>query len=828
MPHIPSQKDITIALDNATVTTATITVSVDTDVVGTSVYGIWYDVASWDDDERTGYKWYGGKYGVSALPQDLDVGGLRPGVEYYLRVFEVEEDQSGGPLESQHYSNEIVFTTETISSTPRIHSHFCSSTPTDSSRQGTQVTDTTTSIRIGSQHVELGTNGTSIHKVTCKWWLENSNTINVSIKEEGVSTDTEPYCDFPNISDLPIGHIINYRIDVEVNQSGGGILSTFVEGYTHVFSAIKGDALIPAEIYVEEAWTSMRPGIVKSTADGPICYFAGTVRNNSLIGIPQAIVKYGNITDPVDKLFYVITESGNGENKSGTFVIDGEYSPIVATDFSESMDLIFSSPMTRWNYNEIYDENNVPYVNSYISLWPSHKCKLTSTPATIAESHMKFNAGSHPLPVLCNESYSNFEPDYILFRFDLDEDFDYHSGVVRAYIKLYANNARIDKTLTSTVLALACEPSGNTLVDTFGEPLAFNSTQLAMIGSTVHTIPVENIIQHYININYRGPIYIRLQLGSSYDYSEHCGAEVEGDIGYIDFWEIYGKLYQDDDNNWCNDLTYAPSLEIYQTDNFDHVNTSDGLPAIDITTIASSPFIYQSYEFSKWNGIKFIDDIHDLVSSYSNKIDFTQEEGIQKILEPPIINPVWRPTYLILRFGGFWEHDLQEGLSINGMIDTTENLGINELIPGLLYTGNYPNSFICVGGFIPNYDEPYTGWEGESYTFIDRNSGQFGDFNDDGVRQTTVTGVASGINPGETLHYYYVIVQHGIWATSGADWEILFSRTYGITSNETAREEGNILVFDGQQIDQERIRSLISGTRIEPRDLGDIYKGTSI
>ena len=211
-----------------------------------------------------------------------------------------------------------------------------------------------------------------------------------------------------------------------------------------------------------------------------------------------------------------------------------------------------------------------------------------------------------------------------------------------------------------------------------------------------------------------------------------------------------------------------------------------------------------------------------------NTINITQEDGIQKVQEPQTINPVWRPTYLILRFGGFWDHDLQEGMAINGMIDLTENLGVNELIPGLLYTGDYPNSFICIGGFIPDYIEPYTGWEGETYTFVDKNSGRFGDFDDDGVRQTTVSGVSAGVDPGETLHYYYVVVQHGIWASVEADWEILFSRTYGSTPNETAKQERNLFLFDGHQIDQQRIRDLVAGTRIEPRDPGDVYGGVNI
>ena len=821
-------KDITISLDNSTVTTATISVDADPSVVGTSVYGVWYDLASWSDTKRVGYKWYGGSYDVSALPQELDIGGLRPGVTYYIRVFEIPAADPMAPLESQDYSNEITFTTNETVSSPRIHGHFCSEAPTDTSRQGSQVTNTTSIIRVGATNVDLGLDGTSIHKITTLWWLENSNTISTLIKEEGVSANMEPYNDFPNSDNLPIGHIINYKIEVEVNQGAGGTLTTFVEGYTHVFSEAKGDTLIPAEIMAQEAWTSMRPGVVKTTADGPICYFAGTVRNNSHIGIPEAIVKYGNRTDPVDKLFYVITESGAGDGQAGTFIVDGEHSPVMATSFDTSLDMIFTSPMARWNYNEIYDEDNATHINAYVTLWPSHKCKNTSIEAFSVYSNLRFDQGTHPLPVLCNESYSNFEPDHIVLRFDLDSDFNYRSGIVRAYIKLYSNNARVDKSFQSTVLAMACDPVGDILVDSNNEPLAFNSTKIAMVGGVAHTIPVENILQYWLDRDTQGPVYIRLQLGASFDQDEHSGPDIEGDIGYVDFWEIYGKLYQDEDDVWQYDTSYAPSLEIFQTDNFQHVETDSGFPAVDITDIGSSPFVYQSYEYSKWNGVKFIDDIHSLVSSYMNTINITQEDGIQKVQEPQTINPVWRPTYLILRFGGFWDHDLQEGMAINGMIDLTENLGVNELIPGLLYTGDYPNSFICIGGFIPDYIEPYTGWEGETYTFVDKNSGRFGDFDDDGVRQTTVSGVSAGVDPGETLHYYYVVVQHGIWASVEADWEILFSRTYGSTPNETAKQERNLFLFDGHQIDQQRIRDLVAGTRIEPRDPGDVYGGVNI
>jgi hypothetical protein len=819
-------KDITITLDSHTVTTAIITILTDPDVQGDSQYGIWYDFASWNDERRVGYKYFGGHCAVSALPQDLDTGGLRPNTTYYMRVFEIKSGSPMAPLESQHYSNEIVFTTNETVSSPRIHGHFCSETPTDTARQGPQVTNESTSIRIGATNVDLGIDGTSINKVTCLWWLENSNTIGSLIKEDGISDDTEPYNDF-SVSDLPIGHIINYKIEVEVNQGAGGTITTFVEGYTHIFSEEKGDALIPAEIIAQEAWASMRPGVVKITADGPICYFAGTVRNNSLVGIPNAIVKYGIRTDPVDKLFYVITESGAGEGQVGTFIVDGEHSPIMATSFDTSLDLVFTSPMARWNHNEQYDEDNATHVNTYINLWPSHKCKNTSIVATSAQSTLKFNQGIHPLPVLCNNSYSNFEPDHILLRFDLDDGFDYRSGIIRSYIKLYSNNARIDKSLQSTVFVMACDSSGDILVDSNNEPVAFNSTHIAMIGSVVHTIPVENIIQYYLDRDSQNPIYIRLQLGSSFEQDEHSGPETEGDTGYVDFWEIYGKLYQDENSTWLHDVSYAPTLEIFHTENFQHVSTANGLPSVDITDINSIPFIYQSYEFSKWNGINFIDDIHDLVSSYMNTISFTQNSGIQKILQPDTIDSEWRPVYLILRFGGFWEHSLQEGMAINGMIDLTENLGINELIPGLLYTGDYPSSFICVGGFIPDYTEPITGWDSESYVYIDKNSGRFGDFNDDGVRQTTVTGVSSGVDAGETLHYYYSIVQHGIWASPGADWEILFSRAYGSTSNETSRQENGLFIFDGHQIDQQRIRQLVAGTRIEPRDPGSVYGGVN-
>ena len=384
-------------------------------------------------------------------------------------------------------------------------------------------------------------------------------------------------------------------------------------------------------------------------------------------------------------------------------------------------------------------------------------------------------------------------------------------------VRLFARESRIDKTLTSTVFAMACDEAGEILTGDDGNPIAFSSAEIALINYVSHTVPVEPIIDYFVGQG-ETDIYIRLQLGAAFVQTEHSGTDVIGDSGYVSFWSAeYGKEWaievQSGDITITEtyfDDSYAPSLEIYQTGK--EVEEDD---ALNTRIFASSPvpLTTEVYEYQRWNGVRMVDDIHDLVASYSNTLSW----NVVNFLAPP--QPVgldyFKPVYFVLRWGGFRNHALQPGLVINGKSELTENLGLNELEEGLIYTGNYPLTFITVGavfqeGFVSRGST-------RTLTFTDRSTGRYEDFDPLGVRNTESIeqgGVPSGIYPGEEMHYYYRILQHGIWgieAWPAEEWINSFKSNYGLTMKEIPQITEGSIIFSGSQIDQDKIRRIVSG-----------------
>ena len=818
-----SDKDIEISVSEVTVTSSKVTVGFDGSPSAGATYSLWYDDVSYADETRDRYKWHGGH--VEIVTTEIVVSGLKPGTTYYIRVFEVNPGNPQEPNTIYDYSEELSFTTNKTLVYPRLSNAYCTETPASGPGPGDQVNENSTSMRIGCMHQSYGTGTVADVAYEFSWSFGG-----------GIQTSTGdlPYYDTSDMPELTAGDTIEYEIFMTVTYDDASIRTASIQGYTFVFKELEdtGDvAYVPAELFVQSIWQSMRPEYEKTFPDGPIVYFSGIVRNNNGSGIGNAIVTYTqDPTEESDKWFYVVTSNQDAELGTGTFVIDSdvnapliyapEFLPSNPPGMYDSMSVRFAVRLERWKYNTHY-----PYVHDsmpgaigppIIAIMPSHICTKESIKASSACSKLKFKESNNIVPVLSNDAYANIEPEYLLLHFDISE-LELGRGIVRAFVRLFARESRIDKTLTSTVFAMACDEAGEILTGDDGNPIAFSSAEIALINYVSHTVPVEPIIDYFVGQG-ETDIYIRLQLGAAFVQTEHSGTDVIGDSGYVSFWSAeYGKEWaievQSGDITITEtyfDDSYAPSLEIYQTGK--EVEEDD---ALNTRIFASSPvpLTTEVYEYQRWNGVRMVDDIHDLVASYSNTLSW----NVVNFLAPP--QPVgldyFKPVYFVLRWGGFRNHALQPGLVINGKSELTENLGLNELEEGLIYTGNYPLTFITVGavfqeGFVSRGST-------RTLTFTDRSTGRYEDFDPLGVRNTESIeqgGVPSGIYPGEEMHYYYRILQHGIWgieAWPAEEWINSFKSNYGLTMKEIPQITEGSIIFSGSQIDQDKIRRIVSG-----------------
>lgn len=849
-----ASKDLTIVVSNETVTSAKVTITGSP--AANANWAVWYQDVSYTDANRDGYKWFGGMVDP-LVSTEIICTWLKPDTTYYVRAFEIPSGGTVTPSLAYDYSDESSFNTNATLSKPRISGHYCTNTPeVATTGPGEQVDTDSTSIRIGVTYTHPGGSDWLSYKYIFKWNLQGSNT--TESYTGGSNTPTTlgypPYHDF-TVSDLPEGSIINYYIILIVTLNDGHntevIAST--SGYTYVFPSNKGDAQVPAELLVESVWEEMRQGDGRGIS-GPVCYYAGTIRNINHVGISKAILKYSYrlITDqeiPLDRMYYTITERAVADETPGRFVLDSDSNmPIIYAPKNidgnisikhDSMVVQFTTPTSRWQYNEVFSttEEPGPHLTSVIKsgIYPDHRASRSNISSDLAYTVMRFNQGiGNDKVVLGNSTIGQYEPEYLVLKFTLPTAYEEYGGLIRAAVKLCSNLAYIDKSLTATVFAMACDSDGAIIessVDS-NEPAAFSSSEIALIPGVCHTIPVEPIVQ-YFRSQGETDIYIRLQLGSAYTHTEHSGSEVHFDNGYISCWGTRGKehmIYDPDapdpsgggGGSWVlvTDIQYAPQLEIFQTDNthrFQHK-----APATILNEILSVALTRQQYEYITWNGIREVEDTHKLVNSYCNRLVWTQDNN--ELIIPPrpsyirSDNYKFIPMYIVLRYGGFNKHILQPGMIINNMTNLTENLGINEMIPGTVYAGEFPLTCNVVGVLL-NIGE-ITQLTGSSYIYTDKSTGRLSDFDELGVRMTDTElegGVTAGVYPGNTLHYYYYIIQSGIWGENVVGnevdyWTNLFIEKYGINPKDRPEiVDINNLIFRGSQINQEEIYRLIIG-----------------
>jgi hypothetical protein len=830
-----ANQDITIGISDVTVTSAKITITGNGSPQAGATYAVWYDDVSYALLDRDSARWYGGH--VPITESEIIINGLQPGADYFVRVFEVDAGDSPNPGLTYDYSSEETLSTNETLENPRVSNPYCTAIPSDSAPgPGEQITESSTGIRIGSTYYNYGIGTVDSVAWTFEWTIGNSKAVQIynGTSDYHDITDTD-------LPDLVAGTTISFTIRMQVTYTDTSVKTASVSGYTYVFqdaSSSEDTAYVPSELLVEPTWQSMRPQLEKTEPDGPICYFAGSVRNNNHVGIGSTILQYTDSpTDALDQYYYTITSDSDAEFGSGSFVLDSDSNaPIIfAPNFDEtdptgqgiygSTSVRFRARLERWKYNTHY-----PYVhNEYpttigppydISINAPHIATKTYIKADSAYSIMKFLTVGVNIPVLTNGSYSNMEPEYVVLKFTLPSDFEYTRGLIRSYVRLFARDARIDKSLTSTVFALACDEYGSILTGEDGEPAAFGSADIAFINYASHVVPVDNIVQYFINQG-TSDIYIRLQLGATSTHIEHSGTDVTSDYGYVSFWGTpYGKEWgiEGDDGiiNEDFDDNYAPHLAIFQVagkiGEVDEIKTR-------ITTVSTVPLNRQRYEYQRWNGIRMVDDVHDLVASYANNIQWHQTNTASRPSQPPGYDK-FVPVYFVLRWGGFWGHILQQSMTINNMSELTENLGINELEEGLIYTGHYGLSFNTVGAILHyTYEESSTEEVSYLYDFIDRSTGRYDDFDSLGRRNTETIeqgGVSSGVNPGNTMHYYYTIVQHGIWGIStwsDEDWRNAFLSRYGYNMIDRPTVDSNTLTFLGSQINQDTVRDIVAGKK---------------
>jgi len=125
----------------------------------------------------------------------------------------------------------------------------------------------------------------------------------------------------------------------------------------------------------------------------------------------------------------------------------------------------------------------------------------------------------------------------------------------------------------------------------------------------------------------------------------------------------------------------------------------------------------------------------------------------------------------------------------------------------MIYGGSHPLSFL-VAGAVVDTTAPVIG---STYQFIDYNSGQFGDFDEEGERLMAKVGVSAGIDPGDTMHYYYMILQTTLWGSGTSDWGQRFVQVFGSNiADDPVSEVDGILTFTGDQINQAAVRYLIA------------------
>jgi hypothetical protein len=852
-----ASQDLTLVISEQTVTSAKVTISGTP--AGSALWAIWYEDVSYTDANRDGYSWFGGVIDP-LVTTNITVRWLKPGTTYYVRAYEIPSGGSITPSLAYDYSAESSFNTNDTLSKPRISGQYCTDTPTTATTgPGEQVDTDSTSIRVGVTYTHPGGAAWLSYKYIFTWSLEGSNTTETYTSGSNTpsSLSYPPYHDF-TVSNLPEGGIINYTVALAVvlDDGSGTEVVGWAEGYIYVFPATKGDAQTPSEILVEPIWEEQRPGDGQGVA-GPICYFAGTVRNINHVGISKSILKYSyrfatEQDTPLDRMYYTITEHVDTNMTPGRFILDSDsnmpiiYAPkedgVSTTTKADTLVVNFTTPTDRWQYNEVATttEDPGPHLTSVVKsgIFPDHRARRSEVIADEAFTVMRFGQGSGAdKVVLSNSTVGQYEPEYLVLKFTLPTNYHSYSGLIRAAVKLCSNLAYIDKSLTSTVFAMACTSAGAIVpssVDS-NEPAAFSSTEIALIPGVCHAIPVERIIQYFLSQG-ETTVYIRLQLGSAYTHTEHSGSEVTFDTGYISCWGTRGKEYMVFDPDapdpsgggggaWelVVDDNYAPRLELFQTDNTHRFG--DAAPATHLTNISSVPLTRQQYEYISWNGIREVTESHKLVNSYANTLTWNQDN------EELIITPrpsyvsragmIFQPLYVVLRYGGYWGHVLQPGLIINGMTNMTENLGINEMIPGMVYGGEYPLTCNIVGAILDI--APVVATTGTSYTFIDKSTGRLSDFDELGVRMTETEsegGVTSGIYPGEQLHYYYYVIQAGIWGEDVSNdpqsyWKNLFLEKYGVSpvDQPDIDSSGTLLTFRGSQINQEEMRKLIIGAK---------------
>lgn len=849
-------QDLTITISEQTVTS--IKISISGTPAGGAQWALWYQDVSYIDGSRDGYSWFGG-ITDPFVTTDITVRWLKPGTTYYIRAFEIP---AGDPITanlSYDYSAESSFNTNTALAKPRISGQYCTTAPASASTgPGEQVDTDTTSMRVGVSYTHPGGAVWLSYSYTFTWSLEGSNTTGTYTSGSNIyegSLTYPPYYDF-TVSSLPKGSVINYTIALNVILDDGNETEAtgWTQGYTYVFPVIKGDAQAPTEILVESIWEEMRSGDGEGVA-GPICYFAGTVRNINHVGVSKSILKYsyrlnGQQSVPLDRMYYAITEKTGTDLTPGRFVLDSDSNmPIIyapkedgtsTTISTNTMIVDFTVPTERWQYNEVASttEEVGPHLTSIIKsgIHPTHRARRSETIADEAFSVMKFSQGTgSDKIILGNATIGQYEPEYLVLKFTLPTAFDSYSGLIRAAVKICSNLAYIDKSLTSTVFAMACTSTGEIVASTSdaNEPAAFSSAEIALVPGVCHAIPVESIVQYFLSQE-DTTIYIRLQLGSAFEHTEHSGSEITFDTGYISCWGRYGKesmVFNPDapdpsgggNGNWelVIDDNYAPRLEIFQTDNTHRFE--DAAPATFLSDILSVTLTRQQYEYISWNGIRETEENHKLVSSYSNNLKWTQDNN--ELIIPPRpsyideANKRYQPLYIILRYGGYHGHVMQPGMIINNMTNMTENLGINEMIPGMVYSADHKLTCNIVGAILDIRSGIIT--SSSTYTFIDRSTGRLSDFDELGIRMTETEsegGVTAGINPGEQLHYYYYLIQSGLWGEEVSSdvklyWKDLFIKKYGINPTDDPEYDSSntVLTFRGSQINQEEIRKLIKG-----------------
>ena len=174
-----SNKDIILSISNETVTSVKITIDSNLTPQAGATYSVWYDDCSYvDDEDRDGYKWYGGH--IPITDSEIVINGLLPNVEYFLRVFEVDPGNAQSPGLLYDYSDESSFTTNATLQNPRLTNPYCTTIPSDNGPgPGNQITESTTSIRIGTTYYSYGIGAVDRVERQYEWKICGSKAIQI-------------------------------------------------------------------------------------------------------------------------------------------------------------------------------------------------------------------------------------------------------------------------------------------------------------------------------------------------------------------------------------------------------------------------------------------------------------------------------------------------------------------------------------------------------------------------------------------------------------------------------------------------------------------------